>query len=465
MGLAALEIYKHLPKKNCMECGVQTCLAFAMALSQGKTQIEKCPYLTESAREYLGSASAPPMKLVKIGKGVHEVLLGEETVMFRHEKTFYHQGAIALLIKDTMSKDEIDRIISNAKLARIERVGVLMKVDMFGVMCSSGDVEKYAECVRYVQDKGVIDGVPLPMVLMSEKPEVIDGGLKITNEYRPLIHGATFDNYKEMAGLAKKYKCPLVVRGEDIEKLSELSEKVKREGVDEIILDIEYDSAIGNIGNRKSLGDAISDLTKIRRLALKKKHKALGYPTMVIMQDGKCYEEESLEASSFLMKYSGIVVLRHAELDAIFPILVMRQNIFTDPQKPIQVKPGIYEIGRPNEDAPVLITTNFSLTYFCVASDIDNAKIPSYLLVIDTDGLSVLTAYAAGKWTAEQTAEFLQKCGIENRVKHRSIIIPGLVARMSGKLAEKSSWNVLVGPKESAALGAYIKNEWAKKKK
>jgi acetyl-CoA decarbonylase/synthase complex subunit gamma len=343
-----------------------------------------------------------------------------------------------------------------------------MKVDMLAIFDSSGDKDKFTESVKYVRNNAVIDGVALPIILMSDKNEVIEAGLEVIHEDKPLIHAATFENYTKMSALAKKYKCPLVVRASDIEKLSELSEKVKKEGVEEIVLDIAYDDieydSEKNSNKSKSLGDAISDLTKIRRLALKKKHKPLGYPTMVVMQNGKSYEEESLEASSFLMKYGSIVVLRHAELDAIFPMLVMRQNIFTDPQKPIQVKPGIYEIGRPNEDSPVLITTNFSLTYFCVASDIDNAKIPSYLLVIDTDGLSVLTAYAAGKWTAEQTAEFLQKSGIENKVKHRSIIIPGLVARMSGKLAEKSAWNVLVGPKESAALPAYIKNEWHKKK-
>ncbi len=457
MGLAALEIYKHLPKKNCRECGMQTCLAFAMALSQGKAQLEKCTYLSESAKEILGSASAPPMRLVKFGNGPHEIALGEETVMFRHEKTFYHQGAIAISLDDGMTKDELDNRISVAKLARVERVGVMIKVDMLALSSKSADgASKFSECAKYVKENAVVDGVPLPIMLISENPEIIEAGLKALEGTRPVIHAANHANYEQMAMLAKAHKCPLVVREGDLEKLAELSEKVKGAGVEDIILDIAYEN--------KPLGKAISELTIARRLALKKKFKSLGYPLMVVMNNGLSVEEESLEASALLMKYAGIVILNHADPAAIFPMLVARQNIFTDPQKPIQVKPGIYEIGRPTEDSPVLITTNFSLTYFCCSGDLDNAKIPSYLLVIDTDGLSVLTAYAAGKWTAEQTAEFMQKCGIASKVKHRTIIIPGMVSRMSGKLAEKSAWKVLVGPKESSALPAYLKNEWQKQK-
>lgn len=433
MPLTALEIYKHLPKKNCGECGVPTCLAFAMQLASLKAQIEKCPYISKEAKDFLASASAPPIKLVKIGIGENEIAIGDEVVLFRHEKTFYNKTAFSLLIDDNLSKEEIEKKVEEVNNLKIERVGQILKIQCIALKASTK--ENFENSIKVIQGK-----TSLPLILISEVPENIESALKLCSSNKPLIYCANSSNYEKMSKLAKEFKCPLVVKAESLEELSNLTEKIKALGIDDLVLDF---------GN-KSLGETLRNLTIMRRLAIKKSFRPFGYPIIVFAKD-------EMMASLCVLKYGSIVVMEDIKMAKMLPLLVLRQNIYTDPQKPIQVKPGLYEILKPNENSPLLVTTNFSLTFFTVSGDTENSKVPSWLMVVDSEGLSVLTAFAAGKFTAELIAKNIEESGIKQMVKHNKIIIPGMVARMSGKLKELTSFEVVVGPRESSGLPAFLR--------
>ena len=439
MALTALDIYKKLPQTNCGKCAFPTCLAFAMQLANKKASIDACPDVSDEAKELLESSAAPPIKLVKVGSGDREIEMGDEVVMHRHEKTFYHPVAYALMVDD--DSPDIESKVQAAEEMKFERVGQEMQLDMIAVRSKSDDPAKFSSAVSAVKGK-----TSVPLVLVSQNPAVIEEGLKVCGSDRPLIHAATKDNFEKMAELAKANNCPLaVLEDSGLEELAELSKKVKEAGVEDIVLDL----------GKKPLGKLFQELTLVRRLAIKKLFRPLGYP--VIMFAGGEGASEGLEAAIGTMKYASIVVMKEADRAIMYPLLTLRQNIYTDPQKPIQVKPGIYELNGPAEDSPVLITTNFSLTYFTVAGDIETSKVPSYLLVADSEGLSVMTAFAADKFTADTATELIESCGIADKVNHKKIIIPGQVARMSGKLNENSGWEVVVGPRDSSGLPKYLR--------
>ncbi|MCJ2564220.1 MAG: acetyl-CoA decarbonylase/synthase complex subunit gamma [Candidatus Thermoplasmatota archaeon] len=439
MALTALDIYKNLPQTNCGKCGFPTCLAFAMQLANKKASIDACPDISDDAKELLESSAAPPIKLVKVGSGDREIEMGDEVVMHRHEKTFYHPVAYALMVDD--DSPDIESKVQATEEMKFERVGQEMQLDMIAVRSKSGDPAKFSSAISAVKGK-----TSVPLVLVSQNPAVIEEGLKACGPDRPLIHAATKDNYEKMAELAKANNCPLaVLEDSGLEELAELSKKVKEAGVEDIVLDL----------GKKPLGKLFQELTLVRRLAIKKLFRPLGYP--VIMFAGGEGASEGLEAAIGTVKYASIVVMKEADRAIMYPLLTLRQNIYTDPQKPIQVKPGIYELNGPAEDSPVLITTNFSLTYFTVAGDIETSKVPSYLLVADSEGLSVMTAFAADKFTADTATELIESCGISDKVNHKKIIIPGQVARMSGKLNENSGWEVVVGPRDSSGLPKYLR--------
>ncbi len=441
MGMTAIEIYKLLPKTNCGKCGVPTCLAFAMKLANKQAELSACPDVGEDVKVKLEESSAPPIRLVTVGSGDSKIEMGNETELFRHEKTFYHPTAYSLVINDTLSPEELKAKAKKASELEFERVGQVLKMGMLAVKASSGDPAKFAEAVKMVKDN-----TSLPLILISDKPEVMEEGLKIASSGKPLIHGATKDNWQKMAELAKKYKCPIVAFDDlSLDSLEELTQNIKKAGVEDIMLDF----------GKKPMGETMRLLTMIRRLSVKKNFRALGYPVILSLEEDP--EKEALAAAVYTMKYSAALMFSDMSKWKMFPLFTLRQNIYTDPQIPIQVKPELYEINNPDENSPLLFTTNFSLTYFTVAGDIENSKIPSYLQVIDTEGLSVMTAFAAGKLTAEMVVEALDKSGAKDKIKHNNIIIPGMVARMSAKLKEKSGREVLVGPRESSGLPKYLK--------
>jgi len=443
MALTGIEIYKWLPKTNCGECGVPTCLAFAMGLAAGKSELSACPYVSDEAKEKLEEASAPPIRVVTIGTGDTALKVGGETVMFRHEKRFENQPGIAILISDTMSDDEVKRRIAKLGTFQYERVGQILKPELIALKAESGDSGKYTALVKKVTEAG-----NAALVLMSEDAETIKAALGICADRKPLIYAATNDNYEAMAGLAKENSCPLTVKAASVEELAELTDKITKAGVKDLVIDS---------GARK-LRQAYEDQIIIRRAALQKKFKPLGFPTIVFpceMTDNPL--KEATLASIFIAKYGGIIVLSDFSGESLFPLLVERLNIFTDPQRPLATTQGIYELGGPDENSPVILTCNFSLTYFIVSGEIENSKVSAYLLVKDTEGLSVLTAWAAGKFSADVIASFIKKSGIADKIKHRKLIVPGYIAVESGSLEEEmGDWEIIVGPREAAHIPAYL---------
>ena len=443
MPLTGIEIFKLLPKTNCGECGVPTCLAFAMKLAAGKAELSACPYVSEEARAKLEEASAPPITPVTIGVGDRALKIGGETVMFRHEKRFENPPGFAILITDTMEESEVDARLERFKL-QYERVGLTLRPELVAVRNDSGDTKKFEAVVSKVKQNS-----DCGIILMSSNPDVLAAGLKVCADRKPLIYAATGDNLDRMAELAKENSCPVVAKASNLEELTQLTTKLTEAGVKDIVLD----------SGSRTLRRAFEDQVFIRSAALNKKFRPLGFPTIVLpceMTDDPM--KEAIIASVFVAKYGGIIVLSDFQGHSLFPLLVERLNIYTDPQRPLATTEGIYEIGGPDENSPVLLTTNFSLTYFIVSGEIETSRIPSYLLVMDTEGLSVMTAWAAGKFVADAIAPFVKKSGIMDKVKHHKLIIPGYAAVESGGLEEELvGWEVRVGPREGAHIPAYLK--------
>lgn len=444
MALTGLDIYKLLPKTNCAKCGMPTCLAFAMALAQKKISLDKCPDVSAQSREALEGASAPPQRLVVIGTGENKLEIGNETVMFRHDQTFWHPCGIGIEVTDTLPDAELTARVERINKLDFERVAQKLKVELIAITNKSGSPETFAKAVATVCEKS-----RRALVLVSTDPKAIEAGLKIAAERKPLIYAANAANYTEMAQLARANSCPLAVLANGLDELADLTPKVKALGVEDLVMD----------AGRHDPRGALSDATHARRLAVKKTFRPLGYPT-ITFTDSDDAAWELVVAASAILKYQGIIILRGSEPWEILPLLAARQNIYTDPRKPIQVESKIYEIGAVSDKSPVLVTTNFSLTYFTVEPEVEASKVPSFIMVVDTEGLSVLTAFAADKLTAEKVAKMLKTSGIADRVSHRKVIIPGYVSVMSGKLQEESGWEVLVGPREASAIPAYLKTVW-----
>ncbi|MFC2003227.1 acetyl-CoA decarbonylase/synthase complex subunit gamma [Chloroflexota bacterium] len=439
-----IEIFKLLPKTNCGECGVPTCLAFAMNLAAGKAELSACPHVSEEAKAQLTEAAAPPIRPVTIGVGDRALKVGGETVMFRHEKRFENPPGFAILISDSMEETEVDTRLEKLNQLQYERVGLTLRPDLVAVKCDSGDAAKFEALVNKVKQK-----TDAGIILMSSDPDILATGLKASADRKPLLYAATEENLDRVASLAKENSCPVAVKASDLEKLAQLTTKLTGAGVNDIVLD----------SGSRTVRQAFEDQIIIRSAALNKKFRPLGYPTIAFpaeMTDDPM--KEVLIASTFVAKYAGIIVLSDFQGESLFPLLVERMNIFTDPQRPLATTQGIYEIGGPDENSPVLITSNFSLTYFIISGEIENSRVPTYLLIQDTEGLSVMTAWAAGKFVADAIAPFVKKSGIADKVKHRKLIIPGYIAAESGGLEEElPDWEIQIGPREGSHIPAYIK--------
>jgi len=445
MALTGIQIFKLLPKTNCGKCGIPTCLAFAMNLAAGKAELSSCPTVSEEAKAQLAEASAPPIRPVTIGTGATAFKVGGETVMFRHEKRFENPTAFAVLVTDAMSDADVAAKVDKFNKYTYERVGLKLRAQAVAIKSESGDPAKFEALVGKVAK--ATDGA---LILMSEKPDVLAAGLKVVATRKPLLYAATKANAEAIGKLGKENSCPVAVRGATLDEVAQLTDMLdKTTGVKDIVID----------SGARTVKQAFQDQIIIRASALVKKFRPLGYPTIVMpFEMTKNPLKEALIASMFVSKYAGIVVLSDLLGEALFPLVVERLNIFTDPQRPLATTPGIYEIGTPTDASPVLITTNFSLTYFIVSGEIEGSKIPSYLLVMDTEGLSVMTAWAAGKFVADLMAQFIKKSGIEAKVKHHKLIIPGYSASESGGLEEElPGWEIMVGPREGSHIPAFLK--------
>ena len=442
MALTGIQIFKLLPKTNCGECKFPTCLAFAMALASGKAELDVCPHVSPDARAELSDASAPPIRQLGIGVGDYEVRIGGETVMFRHEKTFFNKPGLAILITDAMDDAEADRRFAKLSLYQYERVGLILRPELVALK-ETGNREKFLNLVKKACD------MPYSIVLMTYDGALMKEALEIAKEKKPLMYAATQENHEEFGNMAKDYGVPLAVKGEDVEGAAALSGKLTGMGLKDLVLD----------AGRRSVRDSLYDQISIRRAALINKYKPLGFPTITFPCEMTGDPmKEALIASSFVAKYAGIIVMSDFEGETLFPLLLQRLNIYTDPQRPMTTKEGIYPINNPDENSPVLVTCNFSLTYFIVSGEIENSRTPSWLCVMDTEGLSVMTAWAAGKFVGDLVGAFMKKCGIIEKVQHKKVIIPGYAAAILGDLEEElPGWEVLVGPREAAHLPAYLR--------
>jgi acetyl-CoA decarbonylase/synthase complex subunit gamma len=442
MALTGLDIYKLLPKTNCKECGYPTCLAFAMKLAAKQAELAACPDVTEEAKAQLAAAAVPPIRLVIIGRGERKVEVGNETVLFRHEKTFFHPPGLMVRVKDTQPIDMIEKRAREVADYSVEYVGLELRLDGLAVENASGEASAFASAVERVRETG------LPLILISSDPGAMEAAL--AKSVSPLIYAADEENWEAMSELAKKHQAPLAVRASGLEPLVELVEKVRGAGVEDLVLDP---------GCRGS-NDCLVTFTLIRRLALQKNFRPLGFPLIAFPgEEANSPEEEAILAGQHIAKYGGFVVMEDFDPALAYPLLTLRQNIYTDPREPIQVTPGIYEFGKPAPDSPLLITTNFSITYFSVANEVEGSGIPSWLLVADSEGMSVLTGWAAGKFDADRIAKTVKITGIEEKVNHRKLTIPGAVAVLSGELEDElPGWEILVGPREAVDLPAYLKS-------
>lgn len=445
MALTGIEIFKMLPKTNCKECGFPTCLAFAMGLATAKAELDKCPYVSEEVREKLAEASAPPIRPVKIGMKEGVKTIGGETVMFRHEKTFFNPTLIAGLITTAMTDAEVDAKIAQFNKLKYERVGLTLRPELLAILDANGDAAKFGALA-----KKVMDGSDGGLILCSENPDVVKAGAEAAKERKPLIGIATPANADAMGALAKELGLPLIAKAKGYDDLAALTTKLTGMGLKDLVID----------SGSRGLREAFQDQVVIRRAALGPKFRPFGFPTITCpAQMTEDPVMEKLYAAVFIAKYGGIVVVNDLSADGIFPLLLQRLNIYTDPQKPMMITPGIYEMGTPTPDSPVAVTTNFALTYFIVSGEIEGSKISTWLLIQDTEGLSVMTSWAAGKFSGDSVAHLVKKCGIADKVKTRTLIIPGYAAGISGDLEEElPDWKVSIGPREASHIPAFLKN-------
>ena len=399
MALTGLDIFKLLPKTNCGECGVPTCMAFAMKLAAKNTELSECPYASDEAKDKIGAASKPPIRLVKIGPPEHEVQVGNETVMFRHEKTFVHSTAIAIAFRDDQPLTELSHATAEVREYCLERVGEELRLDLALVENVTEEVEPFVQTA-----KAVAGGTGRGVILMSSNPEALEGALQALEGQRPLIHAATPDNCEKIAELALKYKAPLVARAVTLDELAALTARLAQLGVQDIVLDIPS-------GNPAAM---LQQNTIIRKAALKSTFQPLGYPILNFLT-GEDDASLVADACTAIAKYTSILVIDKMNYEVLLPLVMLRQNIYTDPQKPIQVEPKVYAIGEPGETSPVIVTTNFSLTYFLVSGEIENSGISAHLAIVECEGMSVLTAWAAGKFSGAKVAEFIKSSGLEQK--------------------------------------------------
>lgn len=445
MALTGLDIFKLTPKKNCKDCGFPTCLAFSMKVATGAVEIGKCPHMSSEAIEKLSEATAPLMKTLTVGKGETEYKLGGETVMFRHEKTFVNRNRFAVLLSDSMDDAEIDTKIQHMKDVDYVRIGEDMKVE-FAALKYAGNKDKFIALVKKVKDSGL----KVAYILICEDAEVAKEALELVKAENPIVYGANKDNYKEMVELVKGDNLALGVKADNLEALYGLVEEIQKLGYKNLILD----------PASTSIKEAFENTVQIRRMNIQGQDRTFGYPSILFVDalaKGDKFMEIAL-STLFTMKYGSIIVLSDIDYARALPLYGIRQNIFTDPQKPMRVEPGLYGVNNPDENAPLICTVDFALTYFIVSGEVERSKVPVWMAIPDAGGYSVLTSWAAGKFTASSIAKFIKESGVEEKVKSRKLILPGKVAVLKGDLEENlPGWEIVVGTTEAMFIPKFLK--------
>jgi len=461
--LSPIDVYMLLPKTNCKKCGLENCMAFATKLVNREIVLELCTPLLEEKQyeknyQKLWDMLKPPVKEITIGAGDKAVEIGGKLVMYRHELTYHNPTPIAIDVSDEMPDEELLLRVKKTEGYSYIYIGKELKLNMVAVRSTSNDPEKFKAAV-----KKVVENTKLPLILCSFHPEVLEAGLMAAPKARPLIYAATKDNWKDMAELALMYECPLAVFApNDLKLLRSLTKTLIAYGVKDLVLDP------GTFPN-EGMSDTISNFTMLRRTACRKGDDLLGFPLIgtpmtAWMEHSDIPEinmwNEAYLASILITRYADILIMHSIEGWVLLPTTVLRQNIYTDPRKPVAVEPGVKTFGNPNENSPVLMTTNFALTFYTVASDIESAGVDCYLVVVDTEGLAVDSSVAGRKLTSDKIAETLKETKIEEKVKHKKLIIPGKAARLSGEIQELSGWEVLVGPRDSSEIPKFLQEKW-----
>jgi acetyl-CoA decarbonylase/synthase complex subunit gamma len=461
--LSPIDVYKLLPKTNCKECGQENCMAFATKIVNREVSIDQCPPLlkkeNEKAYNQLKEMLKPPIKEVVVGVGEKAVKLGGKLVMYRHEFTYSNPTAIAIDVTDEMPEEEVLTRIKNTEKFSYEYIGYTLKLDMIAIRSTSGDPEKFKATV-----KKVAENTTLPLILCALNSNVAEAGLMAAPKARPLLYAANMDNWKEMAELALMYNCPIVASApNDLNMLVSLAKTLQDYGVEDIVLDP------GTFPN-EGLSDTLNNFTMLRRAACKAGEELAGFPLIGVpmvawVDKGDAADEivkwrEAYLAGMLIVRYADVLIMHGADGWSLLPNAVLRQNIYTDPRKPVAVDPGLKVFGTPNEESPVFFTTNFALTYYTVASDLESSKLNAYLIVVDSEGSAVDSGVAGRKLTAEKVADAIKTTGIEGKVRHRKIIIPGKASRISGEIEELSGWKVQVGPRDSSEIPKYLIEKW-----
>lgn len=451
MALKALDIFKLTPKKNCKDCGFPTCMAFCMKVASGACEIEKCPHMAQEALDKLSEATAPLMKTLKIGAGEAQYDLGGETVLFRHEKTFLNRNRFAVEFCDCMTEDEINSKLENIKAVNYIRIGEEMKVEIAALRYNSNK-EAYLNLIRKVKESNLA----LAYMVICEDVQVAKEAVELLKGENPVVYGANKDNYKDMVEVVKNDKLVLGVKASNLEELYSTTEAIQSLGYKELLLDATGDT----------IKDTFTNVVQIRRISLKEQDRTFGYPSLVFANKlaKKDSNMEVALSSIFTVKYGSIIVLDDISYEKALPLFALRQNIYTDPQRPMRVEPKLYPINNPDENSPVLVTVDFALTYFIIAGEIERSKVPVWLAIPDAGGYSVLTAWAAGKFGGSSIANFIKESGVAEKTKNRDLIIPGKVAVLKGDIEDNlPGWNVVIGTEESMEVPKFLREYKANK--
>jgi acetyl-CoA decarbonylase/synthase, CODH/ACS complex subunit gamma len=441
MALTGLKIQKLLPRTNCKECGSNTCLAFAMRLAAKKADLSECPYASDEAKEILGAASEPPVKGVALGpeKGLK---LGEETVLYRHEKTFVNQTALAINVTDTDPAEQVDATLAGVRDYVQERVGEELTIDLVAVTQAGTDTDAFVALAKKAWET-----TGRPLVLRSANADALVAAAAAVKGSGSLLSAATAETADQLREAAVENGHALAVTAPDLDQLVVLTTDLKKAGLNDLVMQFQT----------SSLAERFQTNSIARRAALKDNYKPLGYPTLCFVPASDLLTE-TVEATNEISKYGGICVLPSLDKAQLTALMTLRLNLYTDPQKPIQVEPKLYPIGEPTAASPVFVTTNFSLTYFIVSGEIENSGLSAWLLVPECEGMSVLTAWAAGKFSGASIAKFAKELDLAGQLTSRTLVIPGYVAQVSGELEEGlPGWEVLVGPQEAGDLESFIK--------
>lgn len=445
MALKGLDIFKLSPKKNCKECGCPTCMAFSMKVAQGAVDIAACPYFAPEALAKLSAATEPPMKIIKVGAGDAELSLGGETVLFRHEKTFVSRTRYAMSLCTCMDDETVAQKLEDIKKVDYERIGERMFVEMVYVNYSADGKQDYVELVKKAAETGRI------LILDCKDAEIAKAALEVCKDGKPILNGADASNYEAMNAVATAAGVVLGVGGADLSEIHDTVEKLEGLGNKNLVIDV----------TGADVKETFKNAVQIRKAAIKDGDRTFGYPSIVNLHKiaaGDLHKQAAL-LSLFTMKYGSVIVAEHIGYAEALPLYGLRQNLFTDPQKPMKVEPGVYPLNGADENSVCLTTVDFALTYFLVSGELERSGVPVNLIINDAGGLSVLTSWAAGKFSSSSIAKFFQEQDIEGKIKSRKLIIPGKVAVLKGELeAKMPGWEIIIAPNEAVQLVKFMKD-------